>query len=190
MVEELWVDDEFDTIDRVIRLFHLAYDAAPEVVQKKVAKGFVSVVREEAGARAQVHEDHFFRGSFLEHLTEPERKLVKDHLFARMKCGHLTSAQLASVEGLSAYIKASELNDLVDPFVRTVAYAKAEQLRDEAASRLEDEHWSLPSQLDDGFVQRLDAWVEFLVEKERTEAADRIASLRGSIRPADEDLPF
>ena len=107
-----------------------------------------------------------------------------------MKTGNLTSQQLSSVEGLSAYIKAGGVNDLFDPLVRTVAYGKQEHLRDQAARRIDDEYWSLPSQLDDQFATRLNNWVEFLVEKERTDAADRIAALLAGISPSADDIPF
>jgi hypothetical protein len=37
---------------------------------------------------------------------------------------------------------------------------------------------------------RFDVWVAFLGQKERPDAAQRVANIRTNIGPADDDIPF
>ena len=126
--------------------------------------------------------------TFLAHLTDAERKLVKDHLFARFR-GTPDADLLACVEGLSAHLKQPELRSFFDMLIRGVSYAKDPGLNQLAENRLTDEfRVSLPDEHQEFVLKRLDVWMEFHRDKDRYDEADRIESLKDRLE--NDDIPF
>lgn len=187
---EFFSEGQLDAMNRVARLYIAAYEAAPPEIQKKAAKRFVAILREDSGYRVETHEEHFFRGFFLEHLTDAEQRLVKDHLFSRLQ-GSGAIRLIAAVDGLSAHIKPNDVLKLFDPLIRVVSYSDAEEERREASDRLESEYFQwLPAAPSERLRTRLDEWVAFHFEKDRPDAAERITAVRARLGPADDDIPF
>ncbi len=183
-------EDTGEAMTRLARLYAAAYDTAPDPVRKKVAKRYVTVLREEAGWRVATYDEQFFRGYFLDHLSEPERKLVKDHFFSRTAEGMLSQNLIDSAEGLSAYLRANEVNRFVDPFVRTLSYASSPDLQAAAGARLAAEYRNYtPPTLEERVVLRLESWTDLHIKADRPEAAERTRGLWLQLG-ADDDIPF
>jgi hypothetical protein len=182
-------EDTSEAMARLARLYVDAYKTASEPVQKKVAKRYVAVLREEAGWRVTTYDERFFRGYFLAHLSDGERKLVKDHFFSRTAEGQVP-ALLDPSEGLSAYLRANEVNRFLDPIVRIVSYSRSPELRAAAATRVEAEYRDdTPEQLQPRFVTRLEEWTNFHVKGDRPEAAERTRAIWLQLG-GDDDIPF
>jgi hypothetical protein len=187
---ESFEDDTHETLARLGRLYVEAYYAAPEAVQQKVAKRYVTVLREEAGWRVTGYDNHFFKGYFLEHLSEAERKLVKDHFLSRLADGTMSTELLDAFEGLSEYLRPGEINRFFDPLIRTVSYARSAEIQAAAAARLEDEYrMHTPTELEERVVLRLEGWTDFHLKNDRPEVAERTRNLWLQLGGND-DIPF
>lgn len=171
------------------RLYREAFEQAPDEVKQKATKKFVSVLREEAGWKVEAYEEKFFTGTDLEHLSDSERKLVKDHLLSRLKDAEMTPDLIRCVEGLGKFLNLPELGHLVNALVRTVAYANAGSLIESAAERLDVEYRSyLSEKQQKAVLQRLDVWIDHLRTRDLSPAAARLEKLRSDLEW--DDIPF
>lgn len=183
-------DDTHDVLSRLGRLYVEAYKAAPETVQQKVAKRYVTVLKQEAGWRVSGYDNHFFKGYLLEHLGDSDRKLVKDHFRSRISEGSMPAELIEAYEGLSGYLRPGEVNRFFDPLIRTLSYARAGEILTAAASRIEDEYrLYTPEDLQERVLLRLEGWTDFHIENDRPEAAERTKNLWLQLGGTD-DIPF
>jgi len=186
------LDDISDdgVLTRLSRLYYDAYEAAPTEIQQKVAKHYVAVLREQSGRRVEIYEGYLFRGYFLAHLTDAERKLVKDHFFSRLE-GQPPKSLIEATEGFSEYLRPGEVNPFVDAFIRLISYTANPSLAETATRTLVAEfHDSLPVKLEARVIARLDNWIDFHKERGRSEAASRVEQIRVALSPSDDDIPF
>lgn len=175
---------------RLERLYIEAYQIADSSVQKRVVKKYIAVLKGEAGDLVEVYEERLFRGYFLEHMTEGERRIAKDHFFSRTNGALMGTSLVASCEGMAKYLDdAKEVTQFYDPLIRIVVNGEDVEEQIGALARITEEHNRyMPERLKKMFADRVDSWTKSLRERKREDALKRVASIRAAT--IDEDIPF
>ncbi len=172
-------DDEPLTLVRLNDLFYLAYSVAEVDTQSLAAKRFVSVLKEESRWQVEMFEDNFFTVDYFNHLDEPDRQLVKDHLFAGIDGKFIAISRQRQLKRVSRFVNESEIMKLFDPFFRTVGYSRADSWSDSAADWIADEYFiNLPTELQSVLLSRTDDWITHARENEQPQPLERFSALK------------
>lgn len=181
----LLVEEQFSPSDHIsaglIALFRGAFECASEQVKAKVAKRFVTILKEEADTIVLAYGTAFFRLSDLTYLSVADRALVKGHYFGRLK-DHVSDELLTALEGMGAFLEEAEIPRFVDPLVRVILSKQPAGLKRHASDRLKEEHVHMDGT---NLVQRLDEWIRRYRSKGNEEQARAIEDVRLGI-----DIPF
>ena len=145
-------------LDSHTKLFRAAFEIAPDSTKRKVMARHVAVLKEEPGPRVQAYEEHFFRGSDLEYVSERDRPLVKEHLLARLDDGDAAIFEVA--QGIGAYLAEGDVKAFVDPLVRHGVIRSDPDAREGARRLLKAEALFTPEELDDTIAKRLESWAK------------------------------
>ena len=168
--------------------FRTAFEAAPEDLKKKVAKRFVTILKEESGGVVLSYSTAYFRASDLQYLAAKDVDLVRDHLLSQ--CKSSSSAELFTVlEGMGAHLGKEHVNKFVDPLIRLATSSSG--LSTSARVLLEGEFKSTREETDELILKRLQAWIEMYKNGPRPERAAVVEEIKASYEPwADGDIPF
>jgi hypothetical protein len=156
-------------------LYRAGFDSASVDVKKKVARRFVSILKEESEQRVLVHEDQFFRITDLKFVDKKDEKLVKEHLLGRLS-HKPTSALLNVIDGWGSVADEADVRNWVDGLVRLAVTDRREAAR--ARSLLEDASWATASKLDPMIVSRLDNWADAFDRRGQLEQATTVREIK------------
>lgn len=127
-------DSRFE--DALRECFRISYGLATEVIKRRVAEHFVSVVSEREEAFVRQYEQAFFIPSQLIYLTGDDAKMVKQHLFPLIEESQNTAVK-RTVGGLSRFVEADEVYAFGIPLVQ--AFLNAIRCVDESEYFIDDE---------------------------------------------------
>lgn len=94
------------------------------------------------------------------------------------------------LEGIGAFIKATEIEEFVDVIVKAIIWGTPDSLKSEAENRLECEYSLTNGEVSSKILQRLDDWIIHFEARDQTAFATRIRNLRSKIEIKDDDIPF
>ncbi len=179
-------DDPFDhlpahVLPGFIALFRGALDIATDPVKVKVAKRFVTILKEEADTIVFSYGTAFFRLSDLCHVSPDEALLVKEHYFGRLKDG-VTRELIIALDGIGTYLKNEEVLRFVDPLVRAICFGQSGDVKGYARDRLSDEYMRMGG---NRIVTRFDDWSNMFRSRGNEEMATVVEDLKASM-----DIPF
>lgn len=190
---------EVDILDRdeaalagLSRLYRAAVDRAEESVQKKVAKRFVKILREETGERVAAFEENFFRGHDLAHLTKNEILLIKEHLGSRLN-ERVSEELLEALDGIGLFLDEDDVARILDPLIRDAVYRDdSDPLGIATRNRIEQILATTPPDFDSAALTRLQQWVGYLENRDLDEAIRRARVMESSLefRMGIDDIPF
>lgn len=171
-------EDEFAPIHllgSLVACFRTAFDQIDETGKKKVAKRFVSILKEESDQAVKSYGTAFFRATDLAYLPETEVSLVKDHLLSR--CKNDPSVHLLdSLSGIGGYLKEKEIVPYVDALVRVLTSRKP--FAGHARKVLEAEYKNTSSNTDKKVANRLGQWMNMYKERGSNEKAELLEQLK------------
>lgn len=167
--------------------YDLALSKAPDAARKKAATKLAGVVRSESEYFVLSFEDAFLRGAQLEHMSQHDRDLVKDHFLGRMKV--MSDFTFRSARGFGPYLVPSDIISFYDPLIRSWASGNPDA---EHSRELAVDTWRAESpECDAQLLQRLDEWITHYKRTEKHNAASRTQELRDHFDPpTDDDIPF
>lgn len=170
-------------------LYRATYDTSPPELQKKATEEFVRVLREEPESVVAAFETTLFRAAELKHLSKAKQSMVKTHLLERLRTNR-TEALLEATSGISPYLSQSEQQLVVDAIVSEIAYGRSSGLDTAARALLADIYQRQTTAADATMIQRLQAWIDHLTEKNSSAAAE-VQALKAQYEVAAElELPF
>ena len=182
--------DEFTAIPTHLSdAFLTTLRSSTDETRARVARRFVTILREEDGKRVADYRNEFFRADEMRHLSEGDQEMVKEHLIGAVGSTH-TGASLQYIAGLAPFLKAKDCVKFLDPFVRTVLSESSIKsgLAKLARDRLlELANWTSVG-VDEAMLKRLDVWHLHLKENGSLDAQQAVKSLRDDL--AAVNIPF
>lgn len=96
-------------LDALKWTFRVAFDLAAPDLKTKVAKRFVTILRQEAKQTVQDYGEAFFTASDMDYLPSEDVSLVKQHLMSRIKKGNVPPHSLMGlISGFGRHIDSGE----------------------------------------------------------------------------------
>ena len=97
--------------------YYEVYLSVKEEVKEKVAKKIVQVIKEESQMVVNIYENFFFNIDYLEHLSDSDRQLVKEHLLARL-VKEPSNSLLSAISGIGTYLIPNEIYLWISPIIK------------------------------------------------------------------------
>jgi hypothetical protein len=144
--------------------FRTALGIVDVSLRQQVVGRFATIIRAESGGTIDQYGELFFRARDLNDLSVPDRALVKDHLFGRMKTG-LTQALLEMLEGIGAHLEKRDAARYIDPFARAVTRQRGGIPLSTAVGFLERQSAVTNGEVDEAVRKRLEEWKRVVAEK-------------------------
>jgi hypothetical protein len=135
--EEIFGAHDPDIRPRIAACFRTAFDIAPEQVKQLVAMNFVTVLKEKNRDEVLEYETAFFRASDLAYLDVENREMAKQHLLSRLK-EELSAPLLEALAGIADHLKATEIRNVLDPFIKAAYGSKPQHLQSRAREFITD----------------------------------------------------
>ena len=182
-----YIDESEEHIpSNLILLFRKSMEAANEKIKEKATKKFVKILKEDAEELVFSYGEAFFRMSDLAHLSDDEKKLVKEHFFERIKDEYANETLIQDVlPGIGLYIHPAEVNRFVDPLVRAMCTEK--HLRLIVRERIKSEYGHMPNPDCRKLIERLDEWSNSLQSRGKEEFHRLVENLKSDI---EDYIPF
>lgn len=102
-------EDEYNYLSSILhslsKSFHVIYINSSETTKKKVAENFVMIIKEQGSYEVNIHQNEFFKGNFLEYLSDENSKIVKQYLFSTLEKDYPNIRILKSLEGFGSFLK-------------------------------------------------------------------------------------
>jgi hypothetical protein len=186
-------DGPFEPEDRVLPALQICFRQALSLVsnevKKTVIKRFISILKEGDSFTVNTYGAAFFKAIDLQHLSDEESIIVKEHLFSRLK-EEVSSSHLQMLDGIGIFIEEKEIEEFVDSLIRAVIWGTPDSLRNEAESRLESEYYLTNEIASKRIIRRLNNWITHFEHRIQTAFATKISDLRSKIESKDADIPF
>jgi hypothetical protein len=186
-------DVPFEPEDRILPALEICFRQALSLVsnevEKTVIKKFISILKEGDGFTVNMYGAAFFKAIDLQHLSDEERTVVKEHLFSRLK-EEVSSPHLQMLEGIGMFIREEGIEEFVDPLIRAVIWGAPDSLRNEAESRIENEYSLTNEIVSNRLIHRLNNWITHFEHRAQTAFATKIRDLRSKIELKGDDIPF
>jgi hypothetical protein len=191
-VDEAYRSDPFDadpsTADsqqRLCECFRSAFALSSSDTKAKAAHCFVVILMEEGEYKVLTYETAFFRADDLGVLPQNEAALVRKHLISRLG-KQIDLSLIQAAQGIEKFVSVSEVNDIVDPMIRTVVNgAKQEPLRAEARTRLGEFWTNLSGDQLDRLKNRFSEWISHYEKQGKSDQAQVLMEIKESF-----ELPF
>lgn len=145
--------------------FRPAFDLASDDIKAKVAKKFVTILREETETNVLYYENYFFRAKDLAFLTPDEATLVKEHLLARFQHGRGTNIDsfLIMAEGIGPYLSPSEATSFAQAVCAIASRDSLDLLHRQSLDltiNIGGERLQMSHDAQVAFDERLDEWIQ------------------------------
>ncbi len=153
-------------LERLSKAYRMALDAASDDLKRRVAEGFVRVLREADGDEVSMYSSTFFKATDLEYVPANHQPMVRHHLLGRVPSAH-TADSMRTVHGIAKYLAPEDVPPWLDPFVRAVISAdtsnslraRLQQLLVEDAT---DATMEAAARVDAAIDRRLAEWIAHL----------------------------
>lgn len=175
---EPWDEAELERLEGAYRI---VFDGVSDEIRRKAVAEFVRVLREEDGNRVNVYTNSFFKASDLKYVAGNHAKMVRQHLLGLVPSTH-TSRTLQVVDGIAKHLEPSEIQEWLDPFVRTLLSAQVSaSVKATVRNHLLTATMSTSTASDGMLDRRLNDWIRHLEKNSSMEQAGIIRSLKEEI---------
>ncbi len=191
-----WLNDDSATFSRGLSVlpqyFRLAFDHASTELKTKVAKHFVTILKEESEMFINHYEQEFFRNDDISLLSPNDAALVVEHRVLPMESRNDMGVDdyLKEVKGIGPYLTEKTVNTFVDEGVRTLVREFKDSGNSQSAC------WTLSAEYDvakpeirKAIRERVDEWIKLYQSKNATDAG-RIAQELRDMCELHDDVPF
>lgn len=175
---EPWDEAELERLEGAYRI---VFNGASDEIRRKAVAEFVRVLREEDGNRVNVYTSSFFKASDLKYVAGNHAKMVHQHLLALVPSTH-TARTLRILDGIAEHLEPSEIQEWLDPFVRTLLSAQvSESVKATVRNHLLTATMSTSTGSDGMLDHRLNDWIRHLEKNSSAEQVQIIRSLKEEI---------
>ena len=191
-----YLEQEFDDPDSSIIMEHFetcfkkTFEISSRKIKEKISKHFVKILKEDSGKMVNVHENAFFKIEYLEYLNEPDRSLIKSHIFARLNKYKYSIDAVKILSGIGSYLKnIDELNSFFKPLINNLTPKTQNDLQDISFETLYSEYFYIKDEeLSKKFREKIDNVIEINKSKPHLKSAiEKIKELKAIIEiPLDD----
>ena len=161
----------------LVHCFRTAFEQASDDIKKKVAKRFVSTLKEESESAVLSYWTAFFRASDMKYLSSNDVDLVVDHMLSRLT-NNPSDGLFTALDGIGYYLQKGLISKFVDPLVRLAT--RSSQFSEDTKVALLNEYSNTSSETDKLILERLSRWVETLKNGNQPERAATVEELKDS----------
>jgi len=178
-------EDIFYPTERIEKCFRDVFATLDDERKTKVARRFVTILKEESGEQVLTYQTAFFRAPDLNFLATTEVALIKEHLLSRMRDA-INVKLCATSRGLVKFLEKGEYLNYFHSLLGGMVN-RQRGMREAARALLTEEFWRCPDDIKKDIKEKVQEWEHFYEEKGSEENATLFNDLRADL---DDDIPF
>jgi len=159
------------------KCFSIAYQRSSEATKRKVAKRFVSILKEESGQIIFSYGTAFIKAKYLSYLSNEEVLLIKEHLLSRLQ-KNAEDRIIDALEGIGPYIQKGDVSRFLDPILSLINSCEDYATKESAEQRICSEFLLTDKAVGEAIMDRLDIWINFYSGKGMKEKSNAISEIK------------